>query len=412
MLAVLRQKNFRNLWLGGLISMIGNWVLLAAMPFHIYELTGSALATGGMLMAYVAPGVLFSSVAGVFVDRWDRRKTMLLISLLQALIVMGLMLVDSAEDVWIIYVVVFIEASLGSFFSPAENALLPNLVGEDDLMAANSLNSLNDNLARLGGPALGGALLALAGFATVALVDAFTYLCAAVLIYAVQTPPSAPVAADQSGEGNKLWAVWQDWLAGLKLVAVDSLLGPLFVIVAFALFGDAIISAVLVVFIQDEMGLGALEFGTMMTARGIGGLLGGLLAAYVSRKLSMGVIATGSLMLTGITIVLMVLLPTLVVVLPLLILVGLVSVIGFITIHTVMQLGSEDEFRGRIFGAFGTTVALLMFAGSGIGGALADQLGSGILMVGAGVIYLLAGALAAVWLAAPLRVLQAKIAAT
>jgi len=410
MIKVLKQRNFRNLWLGGLISMFGNWMLLAAMPFYIYDLTGSALATGGMLMASIAPRVLFGSFAGVFVDRWNRRKTMMVIAIMQAVTVSGLMFVNSAQDVWLIYVLVFIAATLGSFFNPAENALLPKLVGEEDLMAANSLNSLNDNLARLGGPALGGALLAWTGFATVALVDAITYLAAALLIFSVSAPQAETVPAKPPDGTGQLLGVWRDWIAGLKLVIGDKLLGRLFIIVAFALFGDAILTAVLVVFIQDDLGLGAVEFGTMMTARGLGGLIGGVMVAYFTSKLSMEQIASGSLAIVGMIILGMVAFPSMVVLLPLLVIAGIASIFGFITIQTVLQLGTEDRFRGRVFGAFGTTVSLLMFAGSGIGGALADRLGAEILMNLTGIIYLAAAVLAAILLTSPLKALKAKTA--
>ena len=77
MLATLRNRNFSLLWTAGLISLIGNWMLIAAIPFHVYDVTGSALATSGWLIAYILPGIFFSSIAGVFVDRWDRRKTMI-----------------------------------------------------------------------------------------------------------------------------------------------------------------------------------------------------------------------------------------------------------------------------------------------------------------------------------------------
>jgi MFS family permease len=99
------------------------------------------------------------------------------------------------------------------------------------------------------------------------------------------------------------------------------------------------------------------------------------------------------------------------VVLPLLVVVGVVGIIGFVAIQTVMQMATEDAFRGRVFGAFGTTVALLMFAGSGLGGLLADQLGSPALVAASGGIYLLAGVAGAVWLAAPLRKMQAAASA-
>jgi MFS family permease len=137
MLTTLRQRNFGLLWLGGLISMLGDWALLTALPFFIYERTGSALAASGMLIAYVAPGLLFGSLAGVFVDRWDRRRTLIAANLLRAPLLLLLLLVRSPDWFWLVYVVAFAEATIGQFFTPAENALLPLLVGEERLMTAN-----------------------------------------------------------------------------------------------------------------------------------------------------------------------------------------------------------------------------------------------------------------------------------
>jgi MFS family permease len=223
MIATLRNKNFALLWAGGLISMIGNWILIAAMPFHIYSLTGSALATSGFLIAYLIPGILFSSVAGVFVDRWDRKRTMLAASLAQSAVILALVVVQSAELVWLIYVVAFIESTLSHFFGPAENALLPRLVGEEHLVSANSMNAMNDNLGRLIGPALGGALLGVVGYSSVIVADSVSYLIAAVLISLVAAPGRKTVAgvagrhevgAEQPGVIGRVychwrWAVWR-----------------------------------------------------------------------------------------------------------------------------------------------------------------------------------------------------------
>ncbi|MCP5098303.1 MAG: MFS transporter, partial [Chloroflexi bacterium] len=102
MIATFRNRNFSLLWLAGLISLMGNWMLIAALPFHIYAVTGSALATSGWLISYILPGVLFGSVAGVFVDRWDRRKTMIIVNLLQMLIMPLLLIVQSPEWIWVV----------------------------------------------------------------------------------------------------------------------------------------------------------------------------------------------------------------------------------------------------------------------------------------------------------------------
>jgi MFS family permease len=393
MLTVLKQRNFALLWSGGLISMIGNWILIAALPFHVYELTGSALATSGVLMAYIVPGVLFSSFAGVFVDRWDRKKIMVAVSLLQAIAILLLVFVRSVEWVWVIYVAIFIEASLSNLFKPAENALLPTLVGKEHLMAANSLNALNDNLARLVGPAIGGLLLGLTGLSSVVILDAVSYLLAAGLILLVQAPqmPASKPAETGPGEIAPFRQIWREWLAGLKYVRRSQLLTGIFLVMGFALLGDAIISAVLVVFVQDDMGLSAVEFGWMMTARGLGGLLGGLLIAQISRKIKPEKLAALGMALSGVGILLIVAIPTLWLALPLLILLGIFALTWIVSVQTLLQQGTEDAYRGRVFGAFGTSSTLLMLVGSAIGGGLADLLGAQSLMGAASLLFVLAG---------------------
>jgi predicted MFS family arabinose efflux permease len=406
MLATLKERNFALLWTGGLVSLIGNWILIAAMPFHIYAVTNSALATSAWLMAYIAPGVIFGSVAGVFVDRWDRKHTMVITSFAQAAVILTLLLAQTPDMIWLIYVVAFIEASLAQFFSPAENALLPSLVGEEHLMTANSLNSMNDNLARLIGPAIGGALLGLVGLTSVILLDAASYLIATVLILLVNAPRdiTSPTPSEATAVAGTGWVkVWREWLAGLKLVRHHRILTGIFAVVGIALLGDAIISAILVVFVQDIMGLSSVEFGWMMTARGIGGLIGGLLLAKIGRKWTPQQLISTGFILSGILIFITISFPILAVVLPLLLLVGIPAIVSFVSVQTLLQQETEDAFRGRIFGAFGTTITLLMLIGSGIGGALADQLGAAFLMSSAAIIYVVAGLLAIVLLIQPMK---------
>src|SRR5918995_5065270 len=115
MLAVLRQRGFFLLWSGGVLSVIGDFFLFVALPFFVYERTGSTLATGAVFIAETLPRLLFGSVAGVFVDRWDRRKTMILSDLSRALILLPLLLVAAGGPLVLVYVVAFIEASVSMF---------------------------------------------------------------------------------------------------------------------------------------------------------------------------------------------------------------------------------------------------------------------------------------------------------
>src|SRR5215218_756699 len=123
MFTLLRQRNFALLWFGGLISIMGDSVLNVALPFFVYQVSGSTLATAVMVAAELLPRLLFGSIAGVFVDRWDRKKVMVITSIAQGVIIMPLLLIRSTESIWIVYVVSFFQITLAMFFGPAENAL-------------------------------------------------------------------------------------------------------------------------------------------------------------------------------------------------------------------------------------------------------------------------------------------------
>src|SRR5215469_10845342 len=185
MIATLRKRNFALLWLATLISRAGDWVLLVGLPIYVYVLTHSVLAISITLVAAFLPQIALGSVAGVLVDRWDRKQIMVISNLLLALALLPLLLVRTPDRVWIIYVVAFVETSLEQFFTPAENALLPALVGEEHLVPANSLNSLVQNLSRLLGPALGGLVAAAFGLLGIVVADALSFVLAAGLIAAI-----------------------------------------------------------------------------------------------------------------------------------------------------------------------------------------------------------------------------------
>ena len=401
-MATLRNRNFFLLWSGGLISMIGTWMLLTALPFYIYRETGSALATSGLLMAFIGPGILFGSLAGVFVDRWDRRRVLLLGNALQTAIIALLLLVEANGWFWLIYVVAFAESTVNQFLGPAENALLPTLVGEEQLVAANSLNALNDNLARVMGAALGGLLLGGVGFTNVVILDALSYLAAAVLIAFVVSPPARKAASEMVAAGSTWLQVWREWIGGLRLVAQNDILRSLFIVIGIALFGDAVLSSLLPVFAQDIAGFSATEYGWLLMARGVGGILGGIVMAQMGPRLSTVNRISGGLLLSGLAILFMVIFPTLPVIILLMIAAGPALMAWIISMQTVLQTATDDSYRGRVFGAYSTTSTVLMFIGSGLAGLLADTLGAFVLMSAAAGIYIMAGIVGRILLSKPL----------
>ena len=396
MLATLKNRDFGLLWFGGLVSYTGNWATIAALPFFVYERTGSAFASGVVLTAMFLP-LLFASVAGVFVDRWDRRRTLVVSNLVSALAALPMLLASSGGFLWIVYASVFAVSSVGLFTFSAENALLPSLVGRDQLIAANSLNSLNDNLARIVGPAIGGALVAYSGLLGVVIFDAVTFAIAAGLISLIRADAAPEEDRDEvgaSGSERPLLAVWKEWLAGLKLVTGTRVILILFVVVAVAMLADSILSALLAPFVGDVLDSESTVFGLILTLRGVGGIVGGVVAAYLSRWLPPERMLGWSLVLIGLIMLVYVNMPLTALVLTLAAVMGVVAVCWLASQQTLLQTNVEDRYLGRAFGAFATTNALTLLVGTLLAGALAEVAGIVPLLNASAVLYSGAGLLA------------------
>ena len=398
MLAVLRQRNFGLLWFGGLISLTGDWMLRIALPAYVFELTQSTLATGAMFIAGTLPSLLLGSVAGVFVDRWDRQRTMVILNLLHAVGLLPLLLVRSTDLLWLVYMVAFAQSVLTQFFDPAENALLPNLVGEENLFSANSLNALNNNLARLIGPTLGGAVAIGLGLPWVVLIDAGSFLTAALLIGLIRQPKRAATATSQPVSALSFMAIWRDLLAGLQLILRERLVTILFAIAAITAVGEGVISVLFIPFVTRVLGGEALELGWLMSAQAIGGLLGGVIIARLGTRIKpRALLGLSSIVFGLIDLAIFnypAFFPGIAIALVLFVMVGLPSAAFGASYSTLLQSIVEDEYRGRIFGALNTTFALLMLGGMGLASVAGDVLGIVPVINIQGYGYVLAGVLA------------------
>ena len=142
MRAILRvlagHRDLRLVLSAGLVSMVGDWILRIGLVYHVFVLTNSTVVSAILMLSSFVPQLLLGSVAGVFVDRWDRRRTMVVTNLLLAVGLLPLLLVRDASRVWIVFIVLFFESSVAQFFVPAEQALLPRLVSDDRLVTANA----------------------------------------------------------------------------------------------------------------------------------------------------------------------------------------------------------------------------------------------------------------------------------
>ena len=400
MFKLLRKRDYGLLWISQLISIIGDFALFTALPFFIYKITGSVLATGIMFMIQILPPLFLGSIAGVFVDRWDRRWTMIGSSLFRGAVLLIILGVRSAEMVWLVYLAGFLESTASQFFGPANNALIPTLVDEDQLLTANSLDSLGENSARLIGPALGGVLLASIGLQGVILFDIGSYLMAAFLMYFIRVPANASLLPPTLEESTSsvISAFWGELKSGLRLVKNNQPLSRIFLVLGIAMLGDSILTVLLVAFYQDVVGIGPTEFGMVLTVRGLAGILGGLVMSAFGNKFKPSFLIPFGLIGTGIGLVAMVIWPIYTISLLIMILISVPLMAWLISSQTWIQTYSPEEYRGRVFGAYGTFSALLALVGMAFASGLGDTLGISVTLYFGGAIYILSGLLAVVLL--------------
>lgn len=377
MFSLLRRRDFALVWTASLISSTGDWVLFVGLPIFVYQLTGSTLATSAMFVAALLPQIALGSVAGVFVDRWDRRRTMVVANLLLAVAILPLVFVRSAELIWIVYFVAFTESLLGRFARPAEAALLPRLVDKGDLVAANSLGAFAANTARLVGPTIGGIVAGLYGLGAVAVLDSATFLVAAALVMLVRTsgaPERAALAEASAAAVGRLRTFWREWIDGLALIARSRTIRVLFALAALGALGEGSFGVLFVVWVNQVIGGTALELGWFMTAQAVGGLFGGLFIARITRGMSprkvLGMASVLFGLLDALLFVSPLIRPEIVVGLFFIGLVGIASVAFGAGFNALLQTSVDDAYRGRVFGAVFTTMAVLRLGSTLVAGVL------------------------------------------
>jgi len=400
MLALAKNRNYTLLWFAQLISMIGDWALFAALPFFIYKLTGSVLATGVMFMIQVVPPLVLGSIAGVFVDRWDKRWTMIGSSLFRGVVLLILLGVRSPDMVWLVYLAGFLESTASQFFSPANNALLPKLVEEEQLLSANSMDSLGENSARLIGPALGGIILAAYGLSAVILIDIISYFAAAFLMFLMHVTRTDSRLAEktQGTPRDSISDFLKELAAGLKLVLKSKPLSRIFLIIGIGMLGDSILTVLFVAFFQDVVGVGSAEFGISLTVRGLAGILGGIIIGTAGSRFKPSHLISFGLIGTGIGLGAMVFWPKYTIALLTIILISVPLMAWLLSSRTWIQSNTPDDYRGRVFGVFETFNALLMLIGMGFASGVGDTIGISTTLYISAAIYMFSGILAAVLL--------------
>jgi len=360
------NQNFRKLWFAQIISEIGDWFYTIAILSLLLDLTGKAESVAFGLVLWVLPQTFIGPIAGAVNDRISRRKVMIIADLSRVVIVGSMLLVRSSGVAWLIYPLILLETIMAGFFEPARNAVIPNITPERDVIVANTLASTTWSFNLAIGSLIGGVVAATLGRQAVFAINAVSFLFSAMFISRMKFDEphithhglSVRELFDYSPmiEGFRYIAHDMRILAMVSLRGGTGLLGAAWVL--FPVLGQRVFR-VPTLGRQDYALVG---MSILLTTRGIGSLIGPLIASRWAgidqQRLRRGVLL--GFVIGGVGYVLLGLSPTIWVAAAVVLLAHAGNSVVWVFSTTLLQLNTEDRFRGRIFAAdFGIAMAVL-----------------------------------------------------
>jgi MFS family permease len=407
MFQALRIRDFRLLWGGSVISALGTWLLVLAIPAHVLLVTGSLRDTGLTLAAQYLPALLLGPLAGVVTDRWDRRRLMIATSLFRAGAVAVMLLGTAPGRFWVLYAALIAESSAGVLYIPAWQARTPALVGTGPLLtSANSLNALADGTVRLIGGPLGGILLAVCGVRWLITADALSYLAsAAANTLTIRTPTQTarpatarpatarpatarpatarpatarpatarPATARPATLRPAIAAVARDLAEGARVLRAEPAARALLAVTVTYLAANAALSAMLIPLGIRRLG-GSENTGFVLSALGVGFLLAAPLLRALLDRIQPRILLAVTLAATAAGQFVLFTSVSLATALPAAVAIGMFGSMSEVIPQTTLQRVIPNAVLGRISSAFLTGEAAVGLLGSVAGPFLAQAI--------------------------------------
>lgn len=349
--SVLRHRDFRLLWIGLLVSVAGSQMQNAAINWQTYEISGSALALGGLGLARLIPIVAFSLMGGVVADTRNRRHVMLLTQsiMMGSAFALGVVTWLGVVNLWWIYGLGAVNAAAAAFDLPSRQSLVPNLVPREDLTNAVTLGSMVFQIASILGPGIAGVLIGRFGVGLIYWLNGFSFLAllASLLLMKTATPPKL-----QNSD-----APLRTMLAGMKYVFQERIILSTMLLDFLATFFSGA-NTLLPIFATDILHVGAEGFGLLAAAESAGSVLMGLLLSMRGEIHAKGAALLSGIALYGAATIGFGLSETFALSLLFLALLGAGDTLSTILRSAIRQLVTPDELRGRM-----TSVNMIFFMG-------------------------------------------------
>lgn len=367
---VARSRSFFPLWLSQLVSNFGDTLHYIALVVLVFELTGRGTAVAVLVLAEIVPVLLLGPVAGVVIDRFDRKTVLIGSDLVRAALAFSLVW---PQGVWHAYAVAAGLAAGNVFFNPAVQAVIPAITTDDQRLAANSVAWSTGRLVQIVAAAVAGGLIALIGTAAAFMANAATFGLSALLILRLVIPSHAGQVAEGSKRG--LGSNFADARAGLAYALSDRLVSRLLVVQSLASLATGASSAMLVVLSEQHLKLAPSGFAWLIGAIGVGALVGPMIPNALARDYRDARWLFLPYVVRGIGDVLIALFTPLPVALLILFVYGLNTSTGMVVFNSTLQGAIPDAVRGRVFTLLDVTWSANRLLSLAVGAVLVDLVG-------------------------------------
>ena len=364
---VLKDKNFFFFWLGQIISQFGDRLTqMALIAFVFKHWGGSAFGLAKVMSFTIIPSFLIGPIAGAYVDRWNRKYTMIITDIIRAALVLSIPLfLIRLHSLVPIYICIFLVFTASCFFLPSKLSIIPELVSKEKLLVANSLTNTTIMMAAVLGVGLGGPLIEVVGAKIGFYIDATTYIFSAVLlsfitVNNVHLKESSRQAPNISGIVNK--SIFSDIIVGIKYVFTHPYLRFIFFTIFIIMCAAGALYIIAIVFIQQVFGSVTRDLGFLSIFLGAGLFLGALGCGRFGHKISKVKVIFLSLIACGIFIgsfaIFLKIYPSLRIAAVLAVFIGMSVGPIFISGNTLIHEVIKSDMRGRIFSSLGIAMNL------------------------------------------------------
>jgi DHA3 family macrolide efflux protein-like MFS transporter len=378
--SLLANRNFVALFIGQTMSLAGDQFVLIAALYLINQMLDSQLAIAGIALSLSLPRLPLSLLAGVAVDRWSRKRTMIAADLIRAGIVLLPLLIHRPGQMWILYLAGVAMGASATFYAPARNAVIPNIVPKEQLFLANSALQATFIIGTVAGAAG-------AGFAVEAFSPYFATFLFSALAITMMTVPR------RSGSQAKATVreIWRQLREGIDFIRFHPLLLQIMGITAIAALGLSALMILGVGYLERDLGVGASGFGVVVAAIGVGVAIGGSAVHWLMDRVTLTTLVGGCLALVGTAVMSFSFLPSYSLIVMSAVLVGIGIVVARAGLATMTQRLTPDPIRGRVESAVNMIIGVSNVGSQGASGVIGEFLSAPVVFLGAGAITVVAG---------------------